>query len=111
MLPLSKRGAKLCRYRNTFRNDCRRENLMLTAPNDFPKSGSELTGVYRHHRKWRARFSLHTKRVSLGSYDSEAEAAAAVDWVYEATRGYRPNNTCPETTRHIRERIANLLAA
>lgn len=103
------RGDKLCRYANGRRNDCRRENLRLTAPDEIAKRRSALTGVYRHHQKWRARFAMCSKRIPLGSFDTEAEAAAAVDWFYEAIRGYRPNNTDPETTRHIRERIAHLL--
>lgn len=73
---------QVCDHINGDKLDNRRANLRLTdtfgnARNKLGKAG--YLGVFRQYNKWAARLVREGKTYYLGSYDSEADAAYAVD--------------------------------
>jgi hypothetical protein len=67
--------------------DCRRENLRKCSKQENNRNASKrekttsskYKGVYKHKDKWRAYIYLNKKKISLGCYENEIDAALAYD--------------------------------
>jgi hypothetical protein len=94
-------------HRNGDGLDNRRANLRLAtrAQNQYNKrkrknATSRFRGVYFHkeHRKWAACLIVAGKKIWLGYFDSEIEAAKAYD---EAAKKYRGEFACPNFPEEV----------
>ena len=71
-------------HKNRTRLDCRRENLRYAnthqnAANRSPVKNRKYRGVYPRGDKFDARINIKKKLISLGTFDSDADAARAFD--------------------------------
>jgi hypothetical protein len=97
-------------HRNHDGLDNRRCNLRLAThslngQNRIERaSARRFRGVYPHrHGRWRARLKLNQKRIEVGIFDSEFDAAVAIEEVRQRVMPYAPPD--PELQRLQREAL------